>query len=400
MNQNVTKEINIGKIWFYILIVLIFMYGIIFPGVTYLQIDYLALGFVVISIVGAFIEKKMKFDVALLFLFQAMFVCSLKDDMWGNRYEVCYGWILVSAYIIGKLSIGNLKGKDDKRVVISYFALASGLLVTGIVDIIYNIAIGYFSTEWIVSIWTNETIGRTVYDLYGILMVSAIPYFVLQVIHKKRIAILGIIIAISYVVLMVRNEGRYCLFILLLLAPMMFCLYVYDRWDKFGENNKKIIKMTFLSFVLFVIILGVSFKFNILGLKAIYKSSYLSSGGILHNVRFKLAKEALQKMPYYLQGGYGEGLEFNAHNSWLEFGDKYGVIVFILLECFRLIVIYDALKFFIKRNNGAIRYLLLPAFIFINIYFSMEPIGFRRRLYFVIPMILFGIMKRECELSS
>lgn len=392
------KKIFTERIWFCILVGLIFIYGIIFPGVTYLNVDYVALVLVIITLFGAVIEKKMEFDIALLFLFQAMFICSLKDDMAGNKYDVCYGWILVSAYIIGKMAIGNLQENVVKKTIVAYFSLALGLFITGILDIIYNISIGYFDTEWIISIWSNETVGRTVYELYGILMVTAIPYFIIQIRNQKKIAILGLVFALIYVFLMVRNEGRYCLFILLLLAPLMFCVYVYDKWNFLSLKSKNLVKGIVSCFIITLIVIALLFKFNICGLKDLYKESYLSGGGgILHNIRFELAKEALKRMPHHLQGGYGNGLKFNAHNTWLEFGDKYGVIVFILLECFRIIIIVDAMKVFLKREYGTIRYLLIPSFCFINIYYSMEPIGFRRRLYFAILLIMFGIVKRLYE---
>lgn len=390
---------NLYCLWFGVCIGFIFLYGLIFPGITYLEINTLGFVMSILAGIGFFIERRMEFDLAFIFLFQAMFIMALKDDMAQNRYEVCYGWILVSAYLIGKFAVGNKKEHAEAKIISSYIALALGVIITGIVDIIYNHVIGYFDTEWIISIWTNETIGRTVYDLYGLLMVSAIPFFVVMFKKLKIISVLGIILAIFYTLAMVRNEGRYCLFVFILLVPVTFVIYTYYNWHTISVEKKKKLKNIVTMIACLMVLLLICFFFNIFGLNDLYHSSYISVGGIFDNIRFKLAYQAIMNIPYNLQGGYSNDLRFNAHNTWLEFGNSYGVIVLVLLIAFRIILIYDMFISFLKRSMPkSLTYLFVPSFIFINIYFSMEPIGFRRRLYFALILFYFGIFKRAKEL--
>lgn len=393
---------NAGKkIWFIILCGIVFAYASLFTGFSYLFLEKVALGFCIIVAIGAMIEQKMELDIALLFLFQAMFVMSLKDDMAMQRYDVCYGWLFVSAYLLGKMLVGNDDKKASKRFVIGYYALGLGLITTGLVDVIYNHTIGYYSTEFFRSIWTGETTARTVYELFGLLIVASGSYLLLEIKNNKCLAILGLCLAVAYVILMVVHEGRYSLFIAVLLVPMTFCIYMYENWESISVTKKRRIVTVLLCLLSVVILSLLMFILNIFGLKDIYHKSYLSDGGILHNIRFQLAAQAILNIPGHWQGGYSDGLIFNAHNSWLEFGNKYGVIVYVLLSCFRFIVILDAIKLLIKKNTiGNIKYLIIPGFLFVNIYFSMEPVGFRRRHYFVIPLIIFGMVRRYRELQD
>lgn len=392
---------KIEQVWFYVLVLLIYILSATFTKITYLDLANIGFLLCVVVIIGGFVEKKMNFDIALFFLFQAMFIVSYTDSIRQNHYDVSYGWVLVSAYLIGKMLVGNSSETVNRRAVISYFALALGLLTTGVIDIIYNYKIAYFDTEWLISIWSNETVGRTVYDFYGMLMVSSIVYLVMNLKNHTIFSAVGIILALYYLVEMVRHEGRYCLFVLLLLVPVTALLHLYDKWPNITTNMRRRVYLILMGIIACLLFAFILYSVNAFGIKDLYKNSYLSgSGGIVHNVRFKYAYDSIKNIPGNLQGGYDSVTPIGAHNTWLEFGSKYGVIVLVLLECFRIIVIVDAIKLMLRRNSNQIRYLFIPSFIFLNLYYSMEPIGFRRRLYFMFILILFGMVRRINEIDK
>lgn len=401
MIQRIREKQNLQEIWITVIEAFIFIYSAFFTKLTYLDLNMLGILMVVLTLAGMIIEGKTRFDLGLLFLFQAMFVCCILDDYAGNSYEVTYGWILVSAYIIGKIAIGNDKNRINLRFVKAYFCMAVGLLFTGIVDLIYNYRIGYFDTEWIYSIWSKETVGRTVYDLYGFLMVTSVAYLILCLKKHIVLVLIALIPTCYYLFEMIRYEGRYCLFALILIIPMTLLIIAYSKWDNWsGKVRENILKM-FVICMFVLLILGTMYKTNLFGLKDAYKNSYLSgSGGILHNERFEYAWEAIKNIPTNIHGGYGSGLPFGAHNAWLEFGSSYGVIVLVLLVIFKIIGAISCFRIFINKNvEMKIKCLLVPSFILLNIYYSMEPIGFRRRLYFVFILLMFGMVRRFDELA-
>lgn len=389
--------------WQCILLSVIYTFGAFFSSVTYLDWKNLAILFGVIAAIGIVLEGRMQIDFAMFFLLEATLFMSVYEYTLQQYYESFWGMILFFAYLLGKLSVGSSLELKTRNTVIAYFVLAGGIFTTGIVDLLYsNYVIDYFNTESIMSLLRQETIGRCVSELFGLLMVCGLGYMVIEVRKKNVLALVGIILTLYYLKEMIRHEGRYLLFMIILIIPICVVIYFYDKWPSLSSSIKKAGYILAGFLVGFVVLFMLAFNLNVLGIKDLYLNSYLSgSGGIIHNVRFQLAYKALTRIPTHLRGGYGYGLKFGPHNSWLEYGDKYGALVFVVLECFRIVLLIRMINFSLRRNeDNSLKYLLIPSFLFMNVYFSMEPIGFRTKIYFVFMMIFMGIVSRTCELEE
>lgn len=124
----------------------------------------------------------MQIDFAMFFLLEATLIMSLYEYTFHQDYESFWGMILFLAYFLGKLSVGNSLELKTRNTVIAYFVLAGGMFTTGMVDLLYsNYVIDYFYTESIMSLIRQETIGRCVSELFGLLMVCGLGYMVIEV---------------------------------------------------------------------------------------------------------------------------------------------------------------------------------------------------------------------------
>ena len=187
-------------IWQCIILSVIYIFGAFFSAVTYLDWKNLAILFGVIVAVGIVLEGRMQIDFAMFFLLLATLIMSLYEFTLQQYYESFWGMILFNAYMIGKLSVGNSLKKKARNTVIAYFVLAGGIFTTGMVDLLYsNYVINYFNTEAIMSLIRQETIGRCVSELFGLLMVCSIGYIVIKFRKNKVPAIVGLILTLYYI---------------------------------------------------------------------------------------------------------------------------------------------------------------------------------------------------------
>ena len=84
----------------------------------------------------------------------------------------------------------------------------------------------------------------------------------------------------------------------------------------------------------------------------------------------------------------------NPHSMILEYGRVYGLPLWLLLTMFRLMLCISAIVVAFKRGDNCwIKYLLVPAFISLNLYYAMEPNGLAHRHFWTIGLFLSGIIK-------
>ena len=82
----------------------------------------------------------------------------------------------------------------------------------------------------------------------------------------------------------------------------------------------------------------------------------------------------------------------------LEYGRVVGIATWGLMTIFRLLIIKDAFVLAIKRGDAYwIKYLLIPAFLSINLYYSMEPNGYAHRQLWMIGLFISGIIRGRLE---
>ena len=82
------------------------------------------------------------------------------------------------------------------------------------------------------------------------------------------------------------------------------------------------------------------------------------------------------------------------HSMLLEYGRVFDIAVWGLLVLFRLYTIKEAFVLALRKNEYSwIKYLLIPAFAALNLYYSMEPNGYDHRHLWMIGLFLSGMIK-------
>ena len=91
----------------------------------------------------------------------------------------------------------------------------------------------------------------------------------------------------------------------------------------------------------------------------------------------------------------------NPHSMLLEYGRAFGFSIWALLVLFRLLIIKDAVSLILeKRSYAWIKYLLVPAFCSLNLYYSMELNGFAHRYLWMIGLFISGMIRGWLECSE
>ncbi len=409
--SNVHKDncINsrLNKAWFIVACIAIFIFSATYLGFEYEFLPMVLNITAVITFVGVVLHGRMPFDIKFIFIFEAMLLVSIYDIRMYVVYEVAYGAVITLSYLIGKLLVGKNKELCDKRIMNSYLCIAFGMFTSGVVDVIYTRLQGYFNTERLLSVWNGEEYVRTTFEFCFILIVSTVFFAVWSFKRNKIISSALIVAAVFSVAEMIKQEGRYCVMLVIIVIPCMILLYLYTRWPEFKSQTKLVVKRLAMLFAAIIVLGILAFALNLFGLKDLYLGSYLSTGGILENVRFKTIYQAFVQMPEHLNGGYDTGVTMDdgriiqVHNMWLKYGDKYGVVVLFLLLAYKLFTIVDAVKLAFKRGReNDIKYLLIPAFLSINLYYSLEPNGYANRLFLVFGLLISGMIRGKLDVAD
>ena len=104
---------------------------------------------------------------------------------------------------------------------------------------------------------------------------------------------------------------------------------------------------------------------------------------------------AFQSMIKYPLENYQEkyGLA-RGHSMLLEYGRVYGLTTFGLLLFFKILIFIDCGRLmFFQNSSSYIRYILVPLFFTINIYYLLEPNGFAHRYFWSIGLFVSGMIR-------
>ena len=67
----------------------------------------------------------------------------------------------------------------------------------------------------------------------------------------------------------------------------------------------------------------------------------------------------------------------------------------------KILIIKDMLRLaFSKEENSWIKYLLVPSFIALNLYYSMEPNGYAHRYFWLVGLLISGMIRGWLEGGS
>lgn len=398
MNKiNLLNKEYLYNIWRVFVTAWLFTFSLTYSSFYYTQIWGLGLVLLFMTAIGMVLKGHVDFDIKILFIAEAFILVGFHNSRNWVDFEVPYAWILVMPYLLGKMSIGNDEKNANKNFYINYFVMAAGMTISGLVDVIYGAVNGLYSTEFLYSIWTKESYVRTTHEYNYVFMISALLFFLISAKKIKEFYLL-VIFDLIIVVDMVYHEGRYSLLYTILQIMFFLCIIAYWGWKK-NEKVKTTIILIGCTLIIGAILLVVMFELNLFGIQDLYDSSYLiGGGGILHNERFEFLVDVIKAMPEHVLGGYDVASPEGSHNMWLEYGDKYGVVVLALLLIFKLLTIKDAVCVAVYEKTN-IKYLVLSAFIYLHLYYTLEPNGFAKREFLIFGLFFWGMIRGKIELG-
>lgn len=343
-------------------------------------------------------KKAVKFDFALVILFQLMFFTGVLAYHNESYPAVPYAWILPMAYIVGKLAIGTDRNTIPKRAITLYFVLAVSLYLVDILDFCENIKYkqeyGHLLTEFWFCFWTGELQNRCTMEFGLLLITCSLGYmFIQRKSHKILFALVVIanIFTIIFDILVTGKENLLLMPISLLLVCIMLTV---DSWTGLSQTIRSSIIISVVAIIMIGIILIAIFYFNIFGIREeLPVEEFVHQ--ILLNARLSLDWNGFKGMLKYPLENYGimDGYD-ESHSMLLEYGRVYGLTVFIGLVVFRLLIIKDIIKMMISKTDRLkAKYLLVPACVSVNIYYTLEPNGFDLRYIWMPGLFISGMIR-------
>lgn len=347
-------------------------------------------------------NKKVPFDAELIILLSTLLYVGYLDYQFGRNADICYWYILFSAYLLGRVVIGTKTDVDAKRLIAMFLSLVVGMFVASFLDFSINFRTGWaYGTETWPNFFSGDLERRTTYEFGFVLTTSLLGYAVFTYKKNKIISCLIIIINIFIQYCVINVEGRENTFMALISIFIVLILYVNDLYVGLSDKAKRTIKIIGFGMTCLIVVSVLLWNLNFFGVKDLYLHSYLnSSGGVIHNIRFKYDYDGFMAMLKYPFDDYEPILHIKRpHSTILEYGRVYNIIVYAGLLVFRICVIMDTILFAkkCKNENRYLKYLVVPAFVNLNIYYSLEPNGYAHRHFLMAGLLLSGMIKAYIE---
>ncbi len=339
-------------------------------------------------------KRQIEFDFSLALLCTTMVFVAIIDYHTEDYVPVSYAWILPTAYILGKVIVGTDSTTINNKIITLYVVMAVSMYLQSLLDFGSNWKVGWaLGTERWPEFWTGVIEPRTTYEMGFILTTSAFAFAFY--IFKKHSVISIIIIAANVLLqyILMHVQGRQNPVLLVLTVLICLCMYAYDHWSADDKRLKKLVADAVIAGIAAVLLIAIMFATNTFGLMDRYQNSYWADGGFLHNERIDINLTAFKSMLKWPLDNYQDraGLE-RAHSMVLEYGRVYDMTVYLGLTLVRLIYIYQAIRMALsKSENSWIKYLIFPAFVSLNLYYTMEPNAYAHR-YFWMPGLFFSGM--------
>ena len=374
------------------------------PALTKVDFHWIFSIVIIILVYYAIRNKGFNFDISTVILCQTFILIGVLDYHEGRYQLVAYAWFLPLTYMLGKVAVGNNKRYVNYRVEKLYFVMAVGIFITTLLDFLMNFkyaSIYGYQTEiwpsfWLGGLWEN----RCTYELGFVLVTAATGYLLYS--SKRNIFCLVFSLQANIIIqkLVISVTGRENRLLLPISISVFVILYIYDNWGIFSQKIKNMVYAFLFLIVLFVIMFSIAFVNNWAGLYDRYlDSNWSSSGGVLTNVRFSMDLTGFKNMLKYPLEDYVSlyGLA-HPHSMLLEYGRVFGISIWILLVLFRLCIIKDAIVLALRKNEYSwIKYLLIPAFVAINLYYSVELNGYAHRYLWMIGLFISGMISEVAK---
>lgn len=371
------------------------------------DINWVAGAGLIISVYYLFKKKRIEFDSTLCFLLQLTLLMGVIDYHRGEFLKVCYAWFIPTSYIIGKLVVSY--DEDDvfvyrnkrieNRTYLLFFSLVVGMFLLAFSDFLPNWRSGWaFGTENWSSVWAENTTARTTFVLGFVPMIGTfcIVFFISK--RKKLLSLLLIItnVLIQYFAFKTEAREPICMFIITMVIGLT--MTIVDRWKQIGARKK--VKALFIVCVL-VLVIVVFFQLDIFGLKTAYRNSFFSDGGgIIKNQRIILNSWAIDNIIMFPTEDITNYKLYPGHNMTLNLGAVYDLTTMLLVLIVKILYSIEALKMFINKRIGMIKYVLIPTFINLNIYYVLEPNAAYAKEYWMASLVVSGMIAGWNELEK
>lgn len=355
------------------------------------------------SIYYLFRKGHIEFDFSLVMLCTVFVLIAIIDYHIEDYVPVNYAWIIPMAYIVGKLIAGTDKTTINKKIIAVYVVMAIPAYIQSMLDFGMNWKVNWeYGTERWNEFWTGVIEPRTTYEMGFILTTSAFAVAIMC--FKKHKALSIVIIAanvlLQYVVM--KCQGRQNPLMLIITIGLVMCLYAYDNWSKENKRLKIIVFAIIAAGVAGLAVIAILFATNAFGLMDAYRASYWADGGLLKNERIDIDWTAFQSMLQWPVDNYETraGLA-RAHSMVLEYGRVYDMTVYIGLTLIRIIFIVQAVRMALTKSaNAWIKYLIIPAFVCLNLYYTMEPNAHAHRYLWMPGLLVSGMISGWLELEK
>ncbi len=370
--KNPSNEI-INKAYTVISIILFLVYGVFCENIN--QNVFIMISIVLIT-TGIIIYKRICYDTALIFLTQALILVVYSNFFLRGLSDTHTIDIMVPvlAYIVGLLVVRKHDGRNTTTLL--YFALFIGLGIYGIMSIVLSRKSGTVGTYWGLKQANPELMNMQLVEFFFLGISASLIWSVITIKKHKVISVALIIAAIVIQPVMIKYQGRYNTYILVLEFVVLLALLINKLVNSKIHNQVNSGIISALIFLAIAILCAIAFKLDVLNIKTKYYTSFWGiDGGLFKSVKFMNMKEMFKLLfinwhnPSYITSN-GINTSFNL---WLDFGRDYGIVCFAVIYAFKVCTVVNAIKLAInKKVSVEIKALLLPAFVILNVFYSYE----------------------------
>ena len=386
----------------------VFVYGFMYRIIELRLIFWCALPFIVYEVFNDVRENPIDISFIILSVFGLLLaMVAYIREPWLNTYwsDVKVAWVFPTAYMLGRVSVGNDSKMADKRIFYILTALNFGMFFQAVLDHINQYFRPLYDDSAWYSFWKDDYEVRTVFA-FGFIIMASVLYDAFKRRRNKFYFWSIIISSVACIFFSITTEGRTTL-VLFITSFVLFAIIDFlSNYSKKSFGKKNIILLLGIIIVVAIILIMIIYATNMFEIRKMYNNSFLSrDGGIIHNVRIQANIDGIKQLILYPEGGwYGsESLPGGGtHNTWLEFARYYNTVIFFILLLYVLITIKNIIVVLAKKNySDTAKYFLCSITLSLFCYMCLEPVGAIPAYYYVVFFIFVsGIMNKCAQLEK
>lgn len=370
------NAINLKRDWMFIIsAVLLFVYAFSYPVLKLWMFCLFGGVFVIFNIIK---QKRVVIDNQVMLLVMAMIIIAAHDAQYQLEGEVYKFLAPIVAYMLGTLWLEK-DDPNDSKAVTGVMMLGCGMYLQAAIDMLFayrELANGELASGW-TGIF-NIFMARTAYMSNYLMFLGVFFYFLVKYKEQKdkynlrKLIIVSVMVALSIInSLLVR--GRMVILDFILTFILLTIIYIVENRSAYIKGITKKHLLIGAGVVCVAVLLLIICKIILSSNEDLFLNR---DGGILHNIRFQVALQGLQLLIANPNGGFITTIDpdiTTTHNMWLEYGREFGLGVFIILVFHNLLILKD-IVICCSKKIGSVKYLIIGAFISLNVFFWFEPI--------------------------